>query len=105
MTKLCILSTGEMIELRTKGKRLGCMEPHSGEETEGTNIDAKARQVTLIKEASWYTLKCQQLKVLLATDWNIPMCFKELPVWIRPDEDRRSLRFLAPGSRLLLNSS
>ena len=39
---------GKMIELRTKGKCLGCMEPHSGEETEGTNIDAKARHTYIL---------------------------------------------------------
>ena len=70
----------EMIELRTKGKRLGCLDPHPGEETARTDIGARARQVTLIKEAILYTLKCRHLEVQLATDWNIPTCFKELPV-------------------------
>ena len=38
-------------------------------------------------------------------DWDTHTCFKELPVWINADKPYRSLRFLVPGSRLLLNSS
>ena len=38
-------------------------------------------------------------------DWDTHPCFKELPVWINVDKPHRSLRFLVPGSRLLLNVS
>ena len=71
---------GRMIELKTKGKLLDYLVASSDLETERTIKDAKARQVTVIGETKWYTVKCRQLKVLLATDWNIPTCFGELPV-------------------------
>ena len=67
--------------------------------------DAKARQVTVIGEDQWYTLKCRRRKVMLATDWNIPTCYEELPVWVEPDGERSNIRFLSLGSRLLLNHS
>ena len=56
-------------------------------------------------ETTLYSLKCCQLEVQLATDWDTQACFKELPVWVNADKPYRSLRFLVPGSRLLLNSS
>ena len=42
---------------------------------------------------------------MLATDWNIPACYEELPVWVEPDGERSNIRFLSQGSRLLLNHS
>ena len=38
-------------------------------------------------------------------DWDTRACYKELPVWIYTNNNQRKLRFLAPGSQLLLNSS
>ena len=67
--------------------------------------DAKARLITVISKDQWYTLKCRRKKVLLATDWNIPTCYEELPVWVEPDGERSNIRFLSLGSRLLLNHS
>ena len=58
-----------------------------------------------IKEDQWYTLKCRRRKVLLATHWNIPTCYEELPVWVEPDGEHSNIWFLSLGSRLLLNHS
>ena len=41
----------------------------------------------------------------LAADWDPHACFREMPVWIHSPGWRKRLRFLAPGSRLLLNGS
>ena len=71
----------------------------------GTDVITRAQQVILAGETSLYSLKCRQLKVQLATDWDTQTCFKELPVWVDADKPHQSLRFLVPGSRLLLNSS
>ena len=71
----------------------------------GTDVITRAQQVILAGETSLYSVKCHQLTVQLATDWETHTCFKELPVWLNADKDHWSLRFLVPGSRLLLNSS
>ena len=52
----------------------------------GTDVITRARQVTLAGETSLYSLKCHQLKVQLATDWDTHTCFKELPVWVNADK-------------------
>ena len=82
-----------------------CLDIRTWEEGTGTDVITRARQVTLAGETSLYSLKCRQLEVQLATDWDTHICFKELPVWVNADKPHRSLRFLVPGSRLLLNSS
>ena len=71
----------------------------------GTDVVMRAQQVILAGETSLYSLKCRRVTVQLATDWETHTCFKELPVWLNDDQGHRSLRFLVPGSRLLLNSS
>ena len=41
----------------------------------------------------------------MAADWDPHSCFREMPVWIHSPGCHKRLRFLAPGSRLLLNGS
>ena len=41
----------------------------------------------------------------LAADWDTDSCYPELPVWAYLPNNIKKLRFLAPGTRLLLNSS
>ena len=41
----------------------------------------------------------------MAADWDMKTCYQELPVWIYLPNHQKKLRFLTPGSRLLLNSS
>ena len=65
----------------------------------------KARLVTLKGRNQWLTLKCRRKEVLLASDWDIPSCYEDLPVWVDPEGEHSTLRFLARGSRLLLNRS
>ena len=86
-------------------QRLGCPDTQDREEGVGTEVSARARQITLAGETSVYSVKCRQREVQLAMDWDTHTCFKKLPVWINADQSNRSLRFLVPGSRLLLNSS
>ena len=61
--------------------------------------------VTLAGKDQWLTLKCRRKEVLLATDWNIASCYKDVPVWVEPEGERSSIRFLTMGSRLLVNHS
>ena len=95
----------KMIELKKKGKTIDFSRMNKGPNPEEAVQDAKARQVTVIRKDQWYMLKCRQRKVRLATDWNIPTCYKELPVWVEPDGEHSNIRFLSLGSRLLLNHS
>ena len=96
---------GKNVKSRISDQKLGCPDIRTWEEETGTEVSPRARQVTLARETTLYSLKCRQLEVQLATDWDTHTCFKELPVWVNADKPHRSLRFLVPGSRLLLNSS
>ena len=53
----------------------------------GTDIVMRAQQVILAGETSLYSLKCRQVTVQLAMDWETHTCFKELPVWLNDDQD------------------
>ena len=87
------------------GQKLDCPGIRTWEEETETEVSLRAQRVILAGETSWYSLKCPQTEVQLAMDWDTHTCFKELPVWINADKPHRSLRFLVPGSRLLLNVS
>ena len=65
----------------------------------------RAQYLTVAWETTLYSLKCCQQVVQLASDWDTHACFKELPLWLDTDKPHRKLHFLAPGSRLLRNSS
>ena len=41
----------------------------------------------------------------MVVDWDPQVCFRDLPVWVHSSRHRKKLRFLTPGSRLLLNIS
>ena len=96
---------GETVKACMSDQKLGCPDIQTWEDETGTEFSLRARQVTLAGETTLYSLKCRQLEVQLATDWDTHTCFKELPVWVNADKPHQSLRFLVPGSRLLLNSS
>ena len=96
---------GKTVETWIADQKLGCPDIRIWEEGIGTEASTRARQVTLAGETSLYSLKCRQLEVQFATDWDTHTCFKVLPIWVNADKPHRSLQFLVPGSRLLLNSS
>ena len=79
------------VETWMADQKLGCPDTRTWEEGIGTKASMRARQVTLAGETSLYSLKCHQLEVQLATDWDTHTCFKELPVWINADKPYRSL--------------
>ena len=95
---------GKTVKARMSDQKLGCPDIRTWEDETGTKFSLRAQQVTLAGETTLYSLKCRQLEVQLATDWDTHTCFKELPVWVNVDKPYRSPRFLVPGSRLLLNS-
>ena len=64
-----------------------------------------AQYMTFAQGETLYSLRCKKRDVYLAADWDTQACYRELPVWIYLPDQQRKLRFLAPGSRLLLNSS
>ena len=66
-------------------------------------ISLRAQYLTYAWETTLYSLKCHRKEVKLATDWDTHVCFRELPVWL--DASKQHQKLLAPGSRLLLNSS
>ena len=96
---------GKTVEIWMADHKLGCPGIRTWEEGTETEVSSRARRVILAGETFWYSLKCRQTEVQLATDWDTHTCFKELPVWVNADKPHRSLRFLVPGSRLLLNVS
>ena len=89
---------GKTVKTRMSDQKLGCSDIRTWEEETET-------EVGLAGETKLYLLKCRRLEVQLATDWDTHTCFKELLVWVNADKPYCSLRFLMPGSRLLLNSS
>ena len=95
---------GKTVKTRMADQKLGRLDIWTWEEGTGTEVSIRARQVTLAGETTLYSLKCRQLEVQLAIDWDTHTCFKELPVWVNADKPHQSLQFLVPWSRLLLNS-
>ena len=77
---------GKMVKTRMSDQKLGCSDKRTWEEETGTEVSLRARQVTLAGETTLYSLKCRQLEVQLATDWDTHTCFKELPVWVNTDK-------------------
>ena len=80
-----------MVELKKQGKIIDLQRTNKGLQSEAAVRDSKARLVTLIGKNQWYTLKCRRKKVMLATDWNIPSCYEDLPVWMEPDGERSNI--------------
>ena len=74
-------------------------------ERESTEFSLRAQYLMFAWDMTLYSLKCRKREVQLATDWDTHVSFRELPVWMDASKQHRKLRFLAPGSRLLLNSS
>ena len=77
---------GKMVETWMADQKLGCLDIQTWEEGIRTEASTRVRQVTLAGETSLYSLKCRQLEVQLATDWDTHTCFKELPVWVNADK-------------------
>ena len=77
---------GRTVETWMVDQKLGCPDTRDREEGVGTEVRARARQITLAGENSVYSVKCWQREVQLATDWDTHTCFKELPVWINADQ-------------------
>ena len=85
-------------------QKLECANICALGDKENTDFSLRAQYLTFAWETILHSLKCRQQEVQLATDWEAHTCFKELPVWLNADKPHRKLRFLALGSRLLLNS-
>ena len=94
-----------MVELKKQGKTVDLHKVNKELQSETAIRTAEAKLVTLTGRDQWFTLKCRKKEVLLAADWNIPSCYEDLPVWVDPEGERSIIRFLAKGSRLLLNRS
>ena len=77
---------GKTVETWMVDQKLGCPDIRTWEEGTGTEVSLRARQVILAGETSLYSLKCRQIEVQLATDWDTHTCFKELSVWINADK-------------------
>ena len=67
-------------------KKLGCPDIQTWEDETGTEFSLSTREVTLAGETNLYSLKCRQLEVQLATDWDTHTCFKVLPVWVNVEQ-------------------
>ena len=90
--------------MRVTDQKLECANICELGDKENTEFSLRAQYLTFNWETMLYLLKCRQ-EVQLATDWDTHVCFRELPVWLDAAKPHRKLCFLAPGSRLLLNSS
>ena len=82
---------GRMVKAWMADQKLGCPDIKTWKRGTGTEVSTRARQVTLAGETTLYSLKCRQLEVQLATDWDTHTCFKELPVWVNADKPHQSL--------------
>ena len=96
---------GRMVELKRQVRTIDWPKVDEGHRPETAARTARARLVTLTGKDQWFTLKCWRKEVLLATDWNIASCYRDVPVWVELEGERSSIRFLTMGSRLLVNHS
>ena len=79
-------SLGKEVKARITDQKLGCPSIRTLEDETRTEFSLRAQHVTLAWETTLYSLKCCQLEVQLATDWDTHACFKELPVWLNADK-------------------
>ena len=77
---------GKTVKTRMSDQILGCSDIWTWKEETETEVSLRARQVTLARETTLYSLKCHRLEGQLATDWDTYTCFKELPVWLNVDK-------------------
>lgn len=65
----------------------------------------QANMLTFAKGEVLYSLRCPVVTVHLAVDWAGDNCFRNIPVRVPEPTHQDRIRFLAPGSRLLMNVS
>ena len=61
---------GKTVKTWMVDQKHGCPDTQNREEGVGTEVSARARQITLAGETSVYSVKCRQREVQLATDWD-----------------------------------
>ena len=93
------------VQAQVIDQKLECANIRALGDKENSDFSLRAQYFTFAWETTLYSLKCQQQVVQMATNWDAHACFKELPVWVNTDKPHQKLRFLAPGSRLLLKIS
>ena len=89
----------------SKEQKLSCSDIRTLGNTNKLDTSLHAQYLTFARGETLYSLRCKKRDVYLAADWDTKACYRELPVWIYLPGNQRKLQFLAPGSRLLLNSS
>ena len=89
----------------SKDQKLSCSDIRALRNTDKLDTSLCAQYLTFAQGETLYSLRCKKRDVYVAADWDTKACYRELPVWIYLPDNQRKLRFLTPGSRLLLNSS
>ena len=79
-------SLGKEVKARITDQKLGCLSIWTLEEETRAEFSLRAQHVTLAWETTLYSLKCHQLEVQLATDWDTHSCFKDIPFWLNADK-------------------
>ena len=95
----------ERFQQLSKAQKLSCSEIQTLGHTDKPVARLHAQYLTFALGETLHSLRCKKRDMYLAADWDMKACYRELPVWIYLPNNQRKLRFLAPGSRLLLNSS
>ena len=86
-------------------QKLSCLDIRALGNTDKPDTSLQAQYLTFARGETLYSLRCKKRKVYVAADWDTRTCYRELPVWIYLPNHEKKLRYLTPGSRLLLNSS
>ena len=89
----------------SKDQKLSCSDMRALTNTDKPDTSLQAQYLTFARGETLYSLRCKKREAYVATDWDTKACYREMPIWIYTKNNQRKLRFLAPGSRLLLNSS
>ena len=87
-----------------KDQKLSCSDIRALSHTDKLDTSLQAQYLTFARGETLYSLCCKKRVAYVANDWDTRACYREMPIWIYTKNNRRKLRFLAPGSRLLLNS-
>ena len=85
-------------------QKISCSDIRVLEGLDIPDTSLQAQYLTFARGETLFSLSCKRRKVYLAADWETRICFRELPVWTYAENHQKTLRFLTPGSRLLVNS-
>ena len=86
-------------------QKISCLDIRALGGSDMPDTSLQAQYLMFTRGETLYSLRCKRRKVYLAADWETWICLRELPLWAYAENHQKTLRFLTPGSRLLVNSS